>query len=66
MAKLITLDSLDGEKFINKLKDRELIVYEDIQGSKIWVNYDGRNWNIRPKSVTAEPISMIDLAMQRW
>ena len=66
MAKLITLDSLDGEKFINKLKDRELIVYEDIQGSKIWVNYDGRNWNIRPKSVTAEPISMIDLAMQRF
>lgn len=66
MAKLINIDQVDGEKFLSKLKDRELIVYEDIQGSKIWVNWDGRNWNIRPKSVTSEPISMIDLAMQRF
>lgn len=66
MSKLITLNGINDEEILKSLFEDELIVIEDIQGSKIWVNWNGKEFEIRPKSVSNEPINLIDLAMQNY
>jgi len=66
MAKLITLNTVEEEDILKELFNDEIIVFEDIQGSKIWVNWDGENFTIKPKSIKNEPINLIDLAMQNY
>ena len=66
MSKLITLNGLNDDQILNDLFDDELVVLEDIQGSKIWVQWNGREFEIRPKSISSEPINLIDLAMQNY
>jgi hypothetical protein len=66
MSKLITLNGIDDEQLISELFNDEILVLEDIQGSKIWVNWNGNEFEIRPKSISNEPINLIDLAMQNY
>lgn len=66
MSKLITLNGVNDDELLRDLFNDEIIVYEDIQGSKIWVNWDGKEFTIKPKSISAEPINLIDMAMQNY
>jgi hypothetical protein len=66
MAKLITMNDTDREDLLNSIFKEELIVIEDVQGSKIWVNWDGNDFTVRPKSINSEPINLVDLAMQNF
>jgi len=66
MSKLITLNGLDEADLISDMLSTEILVYEDVQGSKIWVNWDGKEFTIKPKSISSEPINLIDLAMQNY
>jgi hypothetical protein len=66
MSKLITLNGLNDDEILNSLFEDEILVIEDIQGSKIWVNWNGKEFEIRPKSISNEPINLIDLAMQNY
>lgn len=66
MSKLITLNGVNDDDLLKELFNDEIIVYEDIQGSKIWVNWNGKEFTIRPKSISAEPINLIDMAMQNY
>lgn len=66
MAKLITLNETEGEELMNGIFGQELIVIEDVQGSKIWANWNGSDFTIKPKSITSEPINLVDLAMQNY
>lgn len=66
MSKLITLNGVDDEEILNGLFNDELVIIEDIQGSKIWVNWNGKDFEIRPKSISNDPINLIDLAMQNY
>lgn len=67
MSKLITLNDVhEDDGLLNLLFQNELIVFEDVQGSKIWVNFDGDNIIIKPKTISSEPINLIDLAMQNY
>jgi hypothetical protein len=66
MGKLVTLNGINEESVLNNILDSELIVYEDIQGSKIWVNWDGVNFNIKAKCMSNDNINLIDLAMQNY
>ena len=66
MSKLIKLNTSEDKALLNDILNDELIVIEDIQGSKIWIKWDGQNFEIRPKSITNEPINLIDLAMQNY
>lgn len=66
MPKLVKHDQMEGKEFLKQLSKNQVLVYEDVQGSKIWVNWDGRKWNIRPRSLNDSPINMVDLAMQRF
>jgi hypothetical protein len=66
MSKLITLNGLDEADLISDMLSTEILVYEDVQGSKIWVNWDGKEFITKPKSISNEPINLIDLAMQNY
>jgi hypothetical protein len=65
MAKLIRLDEISDEKLLD-IFNSEITVYEDIQGSKIYVNWNGESFSIKPKSLSYEDINLIDLAMQNY
>ena len=65
MAKMITLNNTDQE-ILTEIFDKEITVFEDVQGSKICVNWNGQNFTIKPKSIHNEPINLIDLAMQNF
>lgn len=66
MGKIVTLNGVESENILNDIFENDIIVYEDIQGSKIWVNWNGKEFTIKPKSLNNEPINMIDLAMQNY
>lgn len=64
---LITInDHPKDEEVLNKIFNNEVVVFEDIQGSKIYVNWDGKNFTIKPKSFNADAINILDLALQRY
>ena len=65
MSKLIILNGQD-EKIIDEIFNDDIIVYEDVQGSKIWVNWSGQLFTIKPKSLSSESINLVDLAMQNY
>ncbi len=66
MGKLVTLNGVDDQKLLDEIIDNEIVVIEDVQGSKIWVNWDGEKFSIKPKSISNDPINLIDLAMQNY
>ena len=66
MGRLITLNETDSQELINDIFKDEIIVIEDIQGSKIWVNWNGKEFTIKPKSINNDSINLIDLAMQNY
>ena len=66
MGKLITLNETESQELINDIFKEEIIVIEDVQGSKIWVNWNGNEFTIKPKSLSNDPINLIDLAMQNY
>ena len=66
MKNLKTLNELETENFLNSIFKSEITIFEDIQGSKIWVNWDGDKFQIKPKSINSESINLIDLAMQNY
>ena len=67
MTKLINLnDEATPEDFIKDLSGREIIVYEEIEGSKIYVRYDGERFIIKTKSLNNDELSFVDLAIQKY
>jgi hypothetical protein len=66
MSKLITLNGSNDQELLSSIFDSEIIVFEDIQGSKIWVNWDGKEFTIKSKSISNDPINLVDLAMQNY
>jgi hypothetical protein len=63
---MINLNEITEESQLDKILDSELIILEDIQGSKIYVNWNGHKFTIKAKSLSSEPINLIDLAMQNY
>jgi hypothetical protein len=67
MSRLIDLTELNAENFMELLKDSEIIVYENIQGSKIFFNFDeDLNVTLRARSVKSQNINRVDLALQKY
>jgi len=63
---MVTLNDVENKNILDDIFNNEIIVFEDIQGSKIWVNWDGKEFTIKPKRINNEPINLIDLAMQNY
>lgn len=66
MSKLVTLNKEKSDEILNNLFNDEIIVLEDVQGSKIWVNWDGKKFRIKSKSIKNDDINIIDLAIQNY
>ena len=66
MSKLVTLNGNNDQEILSSIFDNEIIVFEDVQGSKIWVNWNGKDFVIRVKSINNEPINLIDMAIQNY
>jgi hypothetical protein len=66
MSNLKTINDLENVKLLNSMFSNEITIFEDVQGSKIWVNWDGQEFNIKPKSINNDSINLIDLAMQNY
>jgi len=66
MGNLINLNESDSKELLDQIFGDDLIIIEDVQGSKIWVNWNGKEFSIKPKSLGSEEINMIDLAMQNY
>lgn len=67
MTQIIKLSSVENtQDFFNLVTDKELLIFEDIQGSKIFVKYDGDKFTIKPKSIKNEPLNFIDLTVQKF
>lgn len=62
---LMKSTDLTADQFVNLLMNQEITVYEDVQGTKIWCNFNNGKWEIRPKSINNTPINFIDLAIQK-
>ena len=61
-----TLNDVKDKNILSDIFDNEIIVFEDVQGSKIWVNWNGKEFTIKPKRISNEPINLVDLAMQNF
>jgi hypothetical protein len=66
MSKLITLSQLNIDNFIDTLRDTELIVYENIQGTKVFFRYDGKEFQLKTRNLSTEPINKVDMALQKY
>ena len=66
MSKLVNLNTISDSDQIDKILDSDLMIFEDVQGSKILVQWDGEKFTIKPKSLSSEPINLVDLAMQNY
>jgi hypothetical protein len=67
MTKLVKLnEESERNHFLKKISNKQLIIYEDVQGSRIYVNWTGEKFIIRPKSVKNDDLNFIDLATQKY
>lgn len=65
MRKLITLNELNNvQEFIKKIDGKSIVVYEDIQGSTIFVNYSNGEMKIKTTSLSNKPLNYIDYTIQ--
>lgn len=67
VAKIQTLyDAKTADEFIEILKNNELLIFEDVQGSEIFVNWNGVAFTIKPKSINNKPLTYVDLVSQKY
>lgn len=66
MAKLVRLNEIEGKQFLKRLQIEPIVIYEDVQGSKIFVKWTNQGVEIRPKRSDADPLNPIDLAVQKY
>lgn len=65
MTQIIKLNN-QTENLIESLKDKELLIYEDIQGAQIFVRWNGAKFIIKPKSINNPELNFVDLAVQKF
>ena len=66
MAKLITLNQFKDDELIDKILGGEITVFEDVQGSKIFVNWNGKEFSIKSKAISNDSLNLIDLTLQNY
>lgn len=65
MTQIIKLNN-QPDNLIESLKDKELLIYEDIQGAQIFVRWNGAKFVIKPKSIGNTELNFVDLAIQKF
>ncbi|MCK9415234.1 hypothetical protein M0Q97_01085, partial [Candidatus Dojkabacteria bacterium] len=65
MTQIVKLNN-SNENIIELLQNKELLIYEDIQGAQIFVKWDGQKFIIKPKSISNTELNFVDLAIQNF
>ena len=65
MTQIIKLNN-QPDNLIETLKDKELLIYEDVQGAQIFVRWNGAKFIIKPKSISNTELNFVDLAIQKF
>ena len=65
MTQIIKLND-QPDNLIELLQNKELLVYEDIQGAQVFARWTGRKFDIKPKSLNNEALNFVDLAIQKF
>lgn len=60
------LVKLDIDKFISDVCNNDITIYEDIQGSKIFIRYNGSEFDIYQKSFNSGALSLVDISIQKY
>lgn len=55
-----------NEELLDDIFDKELIVYEDVQGDKIYVKWDGEYFIIKADNLNSNPINFIDNSIDNY
>lgn len=63
---LKSINDINDKELLDNILKSDLIIYEDIQGSKIYVNWNGSEFSIRPKSIKNDNLNLVDLAIQNY
>lgn len=66
MARLITLNDINDITLIDEILSNELTIFEDVQGSKIYVQFTKDGISIKPKSLQSNQLNILDLAIQKY
>lgn len=67
MTKILRLNEVtEPSEFIKIIRDKEIVIYEDIQGSQIFVRWTGQKFEIKPKSIRNETLNFVDLVTQKY
>jgi len=65
MTQIIKLNN-QPDDLVELVKNKELLIYEDIQGSRIFVRWNGDKFIIKPKSINNTELNFVDLAIQKF
>ena len=65
MTKIIKLND-QPDNLLELIQNKELLIYEDIQGAQIFVRWDGNKFILRPKSINNPDLNFVDLAIQKF
>ena len=65
MTQIIKLNN-QPDDLIELLKDKDLLIYEDIQASQIFARWTGQKFVIKPKSINNSELNFVDLAVQKF
>ncbi len=65
MTKIVKLNA-EPDNLVEYLKNKELLIYEDVQGAQIFVRWNGEKFVIKPKSINSDELNFVDLAVQKF
>jgi hypothetical protein len=65
MTQIIKLNN-QPDNLIEFLQNKELLIYEDIQGAQVFARWDGTKFDIKPKSISTNSLNFVDLAVQKF
>jgi hypothetical protein len=65
MTKIIKLNE-QPDNLLELLQNKELLIYEDIQGAQVFARWDGTKFEIKPKSISNPSLNFVDLAIQKF
>jgi len=65
MTQIIKLNS-QPDNLLEYLQNKELLIYEDVQGAQIFVRWTGEKFVIKPKSINNPELNFVDLAIQKF
>src|SRR6478735_8050169 len=66
MSKMIELTDLNSDNFLEMLKNEDIIMYENIQGCKLFFSFNGEEVILKQKSINNDPINFIYISLQKF